>query len=641
MLARVGIHVVFSRYVAGTSILLLGICLLQTAEVVKAQSNLPKVFNVRANDSSGHILRDDQAEIDSAVAQALAWTNANNKNQAIIKFSRGVYDLSQIRNLYAIDIQHAHDITFEGQACSFTDLQLCTTLIGAPATLLPGPLNVHFNTFFSVGLSQHISIRNFVLDKKIPYFSQGTIQHVEIAKRSVTLQPDPGYLDLDGLLAQRLMNIIMFFPLPTAATWDHSHAACAPEQSSNASSDPNGCSNFHILARHKNINGSWTFVLDKSPLVSFTNGKYLIWKNLGWQYGILIDRSEDVSIENVFYTGGGGPAAHIQRPRGMISIKNLVVDVPPGSGRLFSATSGVNGGHGRGQVVLDHLVVRHSDDDGFHFSAGSYFPAISQSKNGTTVNVGGCYDSDFEKGDHIAAWDWKAKRELSRAVVESETEGPTSIPGFPRICELRLNTALPALSGMKTFNSSKLGQAQDSNDRIINLSLNEHLLVENSVLSSMRARCGIIQVEAIYRNNLCENTPGGGLIVGPEFQWGEGYAVQSAVITGNTFRAIGGTAIRIGDIFDSTRSQSRTQIQQDQNHAVEASVNRNIVIQNNRFEDLGSYQAGFAGTSGVAISVQNADGVTIDHNSYTAPATAVVISQFTAKNILRSETSSR
>lgn len=592
-----------------------------------------KTFNVRSYGATADGTTDDQTAIVKTIKAAAAWTNAGSGNTATVLFPNGSYALTHIYDFFAIDITGMHDLTLQGE-CTTSSLESCTKLIGAAAFLPANSTNINYNTFFGVTASQNITIKNFYLDKAVPYFSQGAVRAVNTTARTIDLAPDAGYLDLNGNLAQTVMNQITFFPDPTAPYWDHSNAACAfiypqkvPDQT---------CYGYHVLSKQALSGGAWRFTLDKTPLATFANGKYLLWKNAGWWYGIQIDHSQNTQVLNVFYTGGGGPAVHVQRSTGTTLIQNVDVDVPTGSGRLFAATSGFNGGHDRGSVVLDHVQVRHTDDDAFHFSAGYYYPALIQSVGNTVLRVGVCYDGDFAAGDRISVWNWATKRERQQAnVVSVRVVVDASLPNYPRQCELTLDAAIPTLSGMQTYNPAMLGQATDSNDRVINLSATQNLTVQNSYLSSMRAHCGIIQMTTVYRNNVCQNTPSGGLLVGPDFMWGEGYTAQGVQIVDSQFDNVGGTAVHVADVYNDLLPRTAAQIQGVAPSVTPADSNGNIAIQNVSFTNLGQVDRGYDWIKGMAISVENATGVTIGGNRYdNGAASEVVVSPMTTSNVV-------
>lgn len=606
-------------------------CRIDPASATTASS--AKTFSVRDYGATGAGVVDEQMAILKTVKAASAWTNAVAGNTATVLFPAGTYAVTHMYGFYAVDLTGMHDITVQGE-CATSAPESCTKLIGAAATLADNSVNVVYNTFFQISGAQNISIRNFYLDKAVPFFSQGVVSNVNASAKTIDVVADSGYLPLGDNLAQRLMNIVMFFPNPASPYWDHDSAACSLGTA--MSSTDHGCYNFHVLAKVNTSGNSWRFTLDKAPDASFLNGKFLLWKNLGWWYGITVDSSSNTQISNIFYTGGGGPAVHVQRSSGTTLVQNVVVDVPTGSGRLFSATSGFNGGHNRGGVVLDHVQTRRIDDDAFHFSAGAYYPALSQSGGNTVVRIGSCYAGDFLPGDKVSAWNWAKKQPMQTAtVISAQVVTDASLPLFPRECELTLDTALPSLNGMQTFNPAMLGQATDSNDRIVNLSATETLTVQNSYLSSMRAHCGIIQVTATYQNNVCQNTPGAGLLVGPQFMWGEGYAAQGVLIAHNQFDSIGGTAIRISDELDSVHSRTRQAILAAATTVVPSVNNSAIQIQDDSFTNLGNVALGYDGISGLAVSVENAQNVTIGGNQYpTSAADAVVVSPFSVQGLV-------
>ena len=113
------------------------------------------------------------------------------------------------------------------------------------------------------------------------------------------------------------------------------------------------------------------------------------------------------------------------------------------------------------------------------------------------------------------------------------------------------------------------------------------------------------------------------LIVGPEFSWGEGPAVQGVKIINITFSNISGPAIYLADIENSNRSPSYEEMEITSSVPPATNTredNRNILIEGNTFTNLGTYRQGIMGIRGLAISVQNATDVSILNNHfYSAP----------------------
>jgi hypothetical protein len=384
---------------------------------------------------------------------------------------------------------------------------------------------------------------------------------------------------------------------------------------------------FHILASAADSKGNWTLQLDRAAPGTFVGKPFLVWRNVGWQPAILIANSSNVELDHLFYTGGGGPAVHVQESDGNIVIRNVDVDVPAGSQSLFAATSGFNGTSNRAKILIDHVIVKHTDDDAFHFSSGPYFPVLDQSDGDRKIRIDLCYPGQFRPGDELAALEWATKKIIGKAHVMTIEIVTDSNKLYRRTCDLSLDRALPQLENLRTYSEQNLGMQQDHNARITNLSLSSMLTVSNSYLSSMRARCGIVQVPAVIKDNICANTPMAGFLVGPEYAWGEGYAVNGLNISGNTFDTVGGTAIYIADIIDSINSPTEADIRSKRTSSDALRDNQNIQILDNRFCNLGAVSRGIMGIQGAAITVSNAQGVVIRGNTYGCNASPNVLPQ--------------
>lgn len=601
-----------------------------------------KRFDVRDFGAKADGSEDAQSAIQLALEAARTWTDAAppGTRQAIVFFPRGTYALTTLRGPYAINLEGLHDVSLEGEDCRDASSMYCVKLIGAPWRFNPGPATASGNGYINVHGSQHIQVRNFYFDREKPYFSQGAVLAANTEDHSMELRFDDGYSDFTDPVIDRIYKTINVITDPASGTYDHSEMACAGVHP--LPPGDTGCPNFHIVRHEQRPHGVWKVWLDKAPPKIFAHHPFYIWRNTGWPKAVFVEASGDVTVENIFYTGAGGSAVHIQANDGDVTIRRFVIDVPPGSNRLFSATSGFNGSRNRGRVTLDHVAMAHTDDDGFHFNEENYFPALEQNSDRTSVRVNLCYDRDFRPGDQIEAWDWKQKRSIGQAtVVAAHTVKDSQPDRFHSVCDVTVDRPLPALSDMRTYDDSKLGMLRDTNARIVNRSVRSFLTVTNSHLSSMRARCGIIQTPALISNNTCDGAVLAGILVGPEFSWGEGYAVDNVRIVGNQFNNVSGTAIYIADIADSTRSPTYKQLSSTALPATNANRdNTNIVIENNTFRRLGRFGQGIMGIRGVAITVENARGVTIRNNRFEdkpifrrdAP-TPVVVSPTTTQDI--------
>jgi hypothetical protein len=585
--------------------------------VAAANEPVVKRFDVRQFGAKPDGSGDAQPAIELAVDAARKWTDEApaGARHAIVFFPRGTYALSTVRTPYAINLDHLHDVSLEGEDCRDSNGMYCVKLIGAPWHFDPHTMTAAGNGYVSVYDSEHVQVRNFYFDRRKPYFTQGIVVGVDPSQRMMELRFDDGFADFTDPVIEYVYKTIDVITDPASGSYDHSQAACVGDLSLPAGVAP--CFGFHIVRHERQPSGTWRVWLDRAPPSEFAHHAFYMWRNTGWPKAVFVEASADVTVENIFYTGGGGSAAHLQANDGDITIRHFDIDVPPGSNRLFAATSGFNGSRNRGNVTLDHVSMAHTDDDGFHFNEENYFPALEQNADRTTVRVDLCNDRDFRPGDRVGAWDWKEKREIARAtVVSANVVMDAHHDRYPSTCDIHLDRPLPPLSDMRTYDNSRLGRLNDTNARIVNLSVRSFLTVTNSHLSSTRARCGIIQTPALIAHNTCTAVLAG-LLVGPEFSWGEGYAVDGVKIVDNRFTNISGTAIYIADIEDSNHSPTYKQLVSTHSpKSNDARDNKNITIEGNTFSQLGRFGYGIMGIRGLAISVENAENVVIRDNRF-------------------------
>lgn len=187
-----------------------------------------KSFNVRDFGAAGDGRADDQPPINKALAAADSWTKSGSGRTSTVLLPRGVYDLTHIYGLFAINIVNMHDVSLEGELCA-DHASSCVTLIGAPAVARPGISGPVYNSFIRVVGSRNVAVRNLYLDKKVSYFVQGMVQAADPLRRTVDVVDDPRFMRIGDPLVRQLMNIIDFFPAPTHQPGIMTRPSAAPK----------------------------------------------------------------------------------------------------------------------------------------------------------------------------------------------------------------------------------------------------------------------------------------------------------------------------------------------------------------------------------------------------------------------------
>jgi hypothetical protein len=570
-------------------------------------------FNVRDFGAKADGITDDQAAIARAIAAAGAFTAAAPGNTATVFFPAGSYALTRYMGPYPITVQGMSRVTLAGETCAGSPTP-CAKLIGMALAINHGPRKSPYASgFFYVKDAQDITVENFTLSRIMPLYIQGHILSVDTLAQTLIARLDPGFEPMQSPATQGL-NLLLIYPNPAKAQWDRSAAACAPPPG--VPNRPGACFNTHITARVQRPDGTWQLTFDKPLPPAYTGKSFILWHDFGIPAAFTAETSRNVTLANIFYSGGGGSAVHLYALSGTNTVRDVTVDVPPGSGQLFAALSGLNGGNLRGTLLIDHVSLTRTNDDGFHFSANGYFPVLDEDETGTHLRLALCYANSIQPGDTLAAWNWPTKQEVGRATVLSlhiSIDQDKAL--YPRTCDITLSAPFPRLHNLRTYSPKNLGLQADPNDRVIDLSSNMQLTVQNSYLSSMGAHCGIVQVSARILNNVCADTTATGLFIGPGYNWGEGYAVNGVTISGNVFRNINGTAIQIVDALAAQAPPTKADILSPLvPAAAPRQDNVNITIANNKFEQIGTADASYAGVRGAAITVQNAQHVRITGN---------------------------
>ena len=458
---------------------------------------------------------------------------------------------------------------------------------------------------FRIQNSSDIAISSLKLERHPFVFTQGIIQSISAADKSVEATIDPGYDAPDSQYIAPL-NFLMIFADPTARTWHHD-AAWPPE----------------IQKRERLESGRWRFTLSRAPDPIYAGKPFVIWRNVYGGWGFSISDSKNVRVQDVAYYAGGGQAGFvINHSEGEMSFTRFSVTVPPGSGQRFASAGGAMVFNNRICLLVDDCDFALTDDDNINMGTNSSH-VIAQDGPRKLRIESGRDRADYRPGDRVELWDWVAKKARIEAKVVSvshekqwdeivlDRDVKAGQTGIGPLAEFR------AANPKGDIHPSRRANEYDGIDRLVNLEEAGTAVIRNSRFQSLRARNLLIKSsDTIIENNVFHDTAMTSILVGPEFYWDEGPAVRHLVIRNNRFENISGSSIFVA--AHTTQSEFPQQ-GKSARPLPESLDNRDITIEGNTFLDYGHFGFGIAGRQGVPIYLRNVDGAAVKNNRIASP----------------------
>lgn len=277
-----------------------------------------------------------------------------------------------------------------------------------------------------------------------------------------------------------------------------------------------------------------------------------------------------------------------------IKIKNSQIKIRPKSGRLISTNAdGLHAKFNRGPVILIDSVMEGMADDAVNIS-GKYLPIYSQVDRKTLIVAA---HKSFNVGDRISITDVKSGKVLSYS----------SIQKLDRITTTDGKVAIRIVTSTDVYTNNTLTKGLDESlaNQITSLDSNgERSIIINNHFSGFRSRAIMLHSEnSIVMNNSFTSFRGPGIVVGPDFSWGEASNGSGAFISNNIFSNINKSNILIKG--------------SDYSEDVQSSSTSNITIEGNLFSDYGNYTSARArGDIGPAISIENAKDIRVNLNRF-------------------------
>jgi len=484
-----------------------------------------------------------------------------------------------------LEFRHARGITITGNRDSFLD---CAD----PRS-----------DVFRIVDSSDITISSLKLERHPFVFTQGIIQSISVADKTVEVAVDQGYDEPDSKYIAPL-NFLMIFADPATGTWHHD-AAWPPE----------------IQKRERLEVRHWRFTLSRAPEPIYVGKPFAIWRNVYGGWGLSMNGSKNIRVRDVAYYAGGGQGGFvINHCEGEIWFTRFSVTVPPGSGQRFASAGGAMVFNNRIRLLIDDCDFALTDDDNINMGTNSSHVIAQDGPRKLRIEPA---RGDYRPGDRVELWDWVAKTVRTEAKVVSvshdkqwdeislDHDVKAGQTGVGPLAEFR------AANPKGDIHPARRANEYDGIDRLVDLDDAGTAIIRNSRFQSLRARNLLIKTsDTLIENNVFHDTAMTAILAGPEFYWDEGPAVRHLVIRNNRFENISGSSIFVA----AHTTQSEFPPHDTRAHPLPDSlVNRDITIEGNTFTGYGHFKLGIAGKQGAPIYLRNVDGAVIKNNKIGSP----------------------
>jgi len=458
-------------------------------------------------------------------------------------------------------------------------------------------MNPNVNIFDIEG-SSNLKLESLKLEHGNYLFTQGVVQNVSIADRTVEVTIDPGFDAPDSQYIAPL-NFLMVFVDPATHTWQHDDSW--PPQ---------------IEKREQLAHGHWLLTLSRAPDARFQSKPFVIWRNVYKGWALAMQDSRDITIENVsYYSRGGEGGFVIGHCDGDISFRHFQVTVPPGSGDRFAAAGGAMVFNNRIRLIVEDSAFDLTDDDNINMGTNSSH-VLAQTDARTLTIEGGRNRADYRVGDHVQIWDWVEKKVRTEArIVSADSNGQVTTVTLDRDVKMGTMGAGPlaefqAAQPKGDIHPARRANEYDGIDRLANLDDVGTATIRRSTFQSLRARNLLIKASnTLIENNVFHDTAMASILVGPEFYWDEAPSVSNLIIRNNRFQNVSGSNIFVASHTTEGEfhpGSAKPLPQSSDNHA--------ITIEGNEFVNFGHFSAGIAGEQGVPILIRNVDGASVRRN---------------------------
>jgi hypothetical protein len=391
-------------------------------------------FNVIKYGALADGTTDDTPAINRAVSAGIA---AGSSNQVFLP--AGIYRLAG-----TVEVNGADGLVVRGE----------------PGTVLV--MDTDENSIMGLDHCKNVTVKSLTFDRKRLAFTQGVFTAADPKAMTCDVTVDSGYPDpTEPYLAQASLRPFIY---PKSGTYQQD--------------------------RYYSVVQSWEKIGDRRWRAKLTGyppetqwvGKRFIFWECGRGHCFSGRDLKDCLFEDDTYWGGGGNAGfYLTELSGTTTFSHFVIGVPPGSNRMLSCAGGGQISYLRGKLVFENCDFTRIDDDGIDI-LGTWSRVLEQRDPRTLALQS---DKDFRAGDHVALWDWPAKRSRSEAVVvEVKHNHDSSV-----ILELDRDVKAER-TGAGDRKPFSLASRDDGIDRVIDLdTVGDETTIRNCRFQIFRAKC--------------------------------------------------------------------------------------------------------------------------------------------------------
>lgn len=538
----------------------MGVASFNAIEVVP--TDLPEAvptaaLNVRDFGAKADGVTDDAPAFQSAIAAAVSKGAG-----AVLLIPAGTYFVRT-----PIKIEHTDHLTIRGQGAAVLQATDDHTDL----------LHLNHNDGLIIG---HLTIA-YPLG-----YTQGKIQTVDVAGKTVDVSIDDSYPNLDSLLFTNPAN-------------DRIHPFTHPESHTYEQDvqEPDTTSLHQTGAR------TWHLTLNLPPARAWIGKQFLI-ANLNGAVALSGNGNRDTIIEDLAVHGGGVITPYFfTQTSGVFTFRHFVISGRPGKEDLAGSSGGGQFASYRGTLVYENCDFSQGDDDGADIRADQYQRVVQQLSS-TVIKVQ--RHADFQTGDRISLVDWTTFSQRSQPKVVSVVNNSDAT------CTLTLDRPVSIeRQGVGDSKPMYTVALHDGIDRVIDLDDAGKLTVfRHNRMSELRARPIDTKAQnCIIEDNYFHDCEIFAIEAGPEFFWEEGPTIHGLTVMHNQFYNCDEANIRVG-LFDAPGVYTNTD-------------NEHIAVINNRFWGYGAYPNAYSNPQG-AVAISNAIGVDIEGNDFGPPAPTAV-----------------
>jgi len=431
---------------------------------------------------------------------------------------------------------------------------------------------------FQFGMGRQVTLRDLAIDYDPLPFCQGTIRAVDVEQGAFDLEVAAGY------------------PTPDAENFAKAHE---PYGKWGMIMDPAtrriraGTPDHYMTPSWEHCEGRvWRFFTDaehyRRNLEHMRVGDAYVHLARGFGSAVTAQGCDGVRIENVTIHASPGLAVGLIGNRGEIVVRGLQVRFAPDSNRLITTDAdGVHCQQNRSGPVIEGCYFEGMADDAINL----YAPPNVLREIRTPTQWLVSPDCLILPGDRLQ-------------VLDPQTG---ALRGQVRVVEGGLEQRAFLLTLDQPLAGAVAGEDHRSADTLYNIDAcgAGFVIRRNQMRGNRRYGCLLRAGNGLVEENLFEDTTGAGVVVTNEPDWPEGPMPWGNTIRGNRFLR-GGTCLGYADSADGAALSVRA-VRLGHGLA-DAKAIRDIVIEDNRFQDRG----------GAALFVGGAIGVSIVNNRITA-----------------------